>query len=135
MEARYIITEEEAQYMERYKGHFSKRLAEWAVSMMERKDTVSGKVAPIKPYSLEDVEEMIEPFRRHIGEESIYDAFYLCNMAKADYLGSSIPDKEHVALFIKDTLCDIDGEPQMVLATFRAKCDVKGIPIYWERMM
>ena len=26
MEVRYIISEEEAQYMERYKGHFSKKM-------------------------------------------------------------------------------------------------------------
>ena len=135
MEVKYIITEEEAQYQDRYHGHFSRRLAEWAISMMERKDTVSGKVAPVKPYTIEEVEEMIEPFRRHIGEEAIYTAWYLANMCKADYLGSSVPDKEHVALYVKDTLCDPDGEPQMVLACFRAKCDVKGIPIYWERYL
>ncbi|MBR1448810.1 MAG: hypothetical protein IJ588_08730 [Prevotella sp.] len=135
MEAKYIITDEEAMYMERYKGRFSKRLAEWAISMMEKKDKLSGKMAKIKPYSIEEVEEMVKPFRQHIGEESIYDAWYLANMCKADYLDSSIPDKEHVALYVKDTLCDPDGEPQMVLACFRAKCDVKRIPILWERMM
>ena len=27
------------------------------------------------------------------------------------------------------------GETEMVLACFRAKCDVKRIPIYWERML
>ena len=57
---------------------------------------------------------------------------YLANMAKADYLGSSISEKAHVALLVKDTLCDTDGEKEMVLACFRAKCDVKRIPIYWE---
>lgn len=129
MEVRYIITEEEAQYMERNKGHFSKRLADWAVSMMER----DGQ--RIQPYTMEEVENMIAPFRNKIGEECIYDAYYLANMAKADYLGSSLADKAHVALYIKDTLCDPDGEPTMVLACFRAKCDVKGIAIHWERML
>lgn len=135
MELRYIITEEEAQYMDRYKGHFSRRLAEWAISMMEKKDPVSGKPKPITPYSIEEVEQMTQAFRRQIGEESIYDAWYLANMCKADYLGSSVIDKDHVALFIKDTICDPDGEPQMVLACFRAKCDVKRISIHWERML
>ncbi len=135
MEVRYIITEEEAQYMEHYKGHFSRRMAEWAISMMQKKDPVSGKPKDITPYSMEEVERMIQPFQKQIGEEAIYDAWYLANMCKADYLGGSIIDKEHVALFIKDTICDPDGEPQMVLACFRAKCDVKGIPIHWERMM
>ena len=78
---------------------------------------------------------MIAPFRNKIGNECIYDAWYLANMAKADYLGSSLADKAHVVLFVKDTLCDPDGETEMVFACFRAKCDVKGIPIYWERML
>lgn len=129
MEVRYIISEDEAQYMEHYKGHFSKRMAEWAISMMER----DGQ--RIQPYPLEEVENMIAPFRNKIGEECIFDAWYLANMAKADYLGSSLADKAHVSLFVKDTLCDPDGEPEMVLACFRAKCDVKGIPIHWERML
>lgn len=129
MDVRYIITEEEAQYMERYKGHFSKKMAEWAISMMKR----DGQ--KIQPYPLEEVESMILPFHEKIGDECIYDAWYLTNMAKADYLGSSISDKAHVALFVKDTLCDTDGETEMVLACFRAKCDVKRIPIYWERML
>lgn len=129
MEVRYIISEDEAQYMERYKGHFSKRLAEWAISKMER----DGR--RIQPYTLEEVGSMIAPFGNEIGEECLYDAWYLANMAKADYLGSSITDAAHVALFIKDTLCDPDGCPEMVLACFRAKCDVKNIPIYWERYL
>ena len=129
MEVRYIITEEEAQYMERYKGHFSKKMAEWAISMMER----DGR--KIEPYSLEETNAMLAPYKNLIGEECVYDAWYLVNMAKADYLGSSLADKAHIALFAKDTLCDPDGEPEMVLACFRAKCDIKRIPIYWERML
>ena len=49
MEVRYIITEEEAQYMDHYKGHFSKKMAEWAISMMERKDEETGKPKGITP--------------------------------------------------------------------------------------
>jgi hypothetical protein len=129
MEVRYIITEEEAQYMEHYKGHFSKKMAEWAISMMER----DGK--RIEPYPLEEVESMIAPFRNKIGDECIYDCWYVANMARADLLGSSLPDKTHVALYVKDTLCDPDGSTEFVFACFRAKMDVMGIPIMWERML
>ena len=117
------------EYLGYYGWHFSKKMAEWAISMMER----DGK--RIDPYPIEEVESMIAPFRNKIGNECIYDAWYLANMAKADYLGSSLADKAHVALFVKDTLCDPDGEPEMVLACFRAKCDVKRIPIMWEKML
>lgn len=120
--------------MERYKGHFSKKLAAWAISKMQNRDA-TGELKPINTYSLEEVEQMIQPFRSEIGDEAIYDAWYLANMVKADYLGSSVADKAHVALYVKDTLCDPDGKPEMVLACFRAKCDVMGMPIYWERYL
>ena len=131
----YIVGEEEANYMDKYKGHFSKKMAEWAISMMETKDATTGKMKPITPYSLEEVEDMIKPYKAEIGDECIYDAWYLANMVKADYLGSSIEDKAHVAKYVKDTLGDPDGCSEMVLACFRAKCDVNGVPIYWERMI
>ena len=134
MEMKYIITEEEAQYMERHKGHFSKKLAAWAISNMKNLDATE-ELRPINTYSLEEVEQMIQPFRNEIGEEAIYDAWYLANMVRADYLGSSITDKQHVALYVKDTICDPDGDATMVLACFRAKCDVKGVPIHWERFL
>ena len=70
MEVRYIISEEEAQYMERYKGHFSKKMAEWAISMMER----DGR--KIEPYSLEETNVMLAPYKNLIGEECVYDAWY-----------------------------------------------------------
>ena len=131
----YILSEAEAYYLDAYKGHFSKKMAEWAISMMEKKDEVSGKLKPIIPYSLDEVEEMLKSAGVKLDETCLYDAWYLANMAKADHLGSSLEDKQHVALYVKDTLCDPDGEPEMVLACFRAKCDVKGVPIYWERML
>ena len=44
MEVRYLISESEAQYQEKHKGHFSKKLADWAISMMEKKDETTGKM-------------------------------------------------------------------------------------------
>lgn len=129
------MSEAEAYYMDAYKGHFSKKLAEWAISMMEKEDTTTGKLKKITPYTLDEVEDMLKSEKVELPEECVYDALYLANMVKADYLGSSIEDKSHVAKYIKDTICDPDGCPEMVFACFRAKCDVKDIPIHWERYL
>ena len=134
MEVRYIISEAEAQYQEKHKGHFSKKLADWAISMMEKEDTATGKMKAITPTSLEEVEELLKQNGIKIPEESIYDALYLANMAKADY-EESLPTKQVVAKFIKETICDPDGCPEAVLACFCAKMDLKSMPIHWERFI
>ena len=134
MEVRYIISESEAQYQEKHKGHFSKKLADWAISMMEKEDTATGKLKPIIPVSLEEVEEMMKQASIKIPEESVYDALYLANMIKADY-EKSLPTKEVKAKYIEETICDPDGCPESVLACFCAKMDLKNMPIHWERFI
>ena len=129
------MSESEAYYQDMHKYHFSEKLADWAISMMEKVDPATGKMKPIAKAPVEDVLELLRLNNVKIKEECIYDAWYLYHMVMADYYGSSIEDKAHVAKYIKDTICDPDGCPEMVLACFRAKCDVKNIPIHWERYL
>ena len=39
---KYIMTEEEAIYMQTYQGHFSRKLASWAISNMEMEDILDA---------------------------------------------------------------------------------------------
>jgi len=61
-----------------------------------------------------------------------YDEVYLANMAKADFLGSSIADEAHLAKFIRDNIMDPDGYEGMVFTRFYADCIGKGRAIHWE---
>ena len=131
----YMMTDEEAVYMQVNQGHFSQRMADWAISMMKRKDEESGKMKRITPYPIETVEAMLRHWNVEIPEVCVYDAWYLANMVRADYQGSSIEDDEHLVKYIDDTINDPDGVPTMVLACFKAKCNEKGIAIHWERMV
>lgn len=134
MEIRYIISESEAQYQEKHKGHFSKKLADWAISLMEKKDETTGKMKAITPVPLEEVEGMMKQQGFNIPEECVYDALYLANMLKADY-EKSLPTKEVKAKYIDETINDPDGCPEAVLACFCAKMDLKNMPIHWERFI
>ena len=134
MEVRYIISEEESQYMEIHKGYMSKRLAEWAISMMEKNDGPNGMMKKITPVSIDEIDETMKGVGIEIPEESRYDAWYLYNMSVADY-PKSLKTKEDRANYVYETICDPDGDPRNVLACFRAKMDVKGIPIHWERFI
>lgn len=130
----YCISEGEAQYMDANQGHFSKKLAEWAISRMMTKDPATGRMVKAPYHPIEEMENAMHAIGTRVSDECIYDAWYLYNMCFADYR-NSLDDERRIARYIDETINDPDGCPEMVLACFRAKMDVLGIPIFWERMM
>lgn len=119
------------EYLSHYGHHFSKRLCEYAVSKMKKEE--GGKLKRIEPYTKEQVENLLEKYDVDLKNNKGYDACYVANMCKADYLGSSVPDEKHVALFIKDYLDDPDlKSDSRALDEYYAKCVREGIPIEWE---
>lgn len=58
----------------------------------------------------------------------------LYNMCIADY-EKSLPKQKDIVTYIDETINDPDCKPEAVLACFRAKMDVMGIPIHWERYL
>lgn len=113
-------------------GHFSKVLAEWAASRMRRKE--GDKLVKINIMSISDTQNLLKENNVSIDDAYLYDANYLHNMCLADYR-KTLPEKEDIAMYIDETLNDPDGKPEMVLACFRAKMDVMGVPIHWERYL
>ena len=64
-----------------------------------------------------------------------YDAVYVANMCKADYLGSSVRGEADLVKFVDDTINDPDGYDGMVFTRFYADCIGSGKPIIWEDMI
>jgi hypothetical protein len=64
-----------------------------------------------------------------------YDALYVANMCSADFLGSSIMDEQHLAMYVKDVIKDPDAYDGMVFTRFYADCIGSGTPIDWEDMV
>ena len=127
----YYISKGEAQYMDANKGFFSKSLAEWAISRMQRENE-KGDLVNIKAVPIEKVDDALKRFKVDIPEESRYDAWYLYNMCIADYR-KSLPTEDKIVEYIYETINDPDCEPTAVLACFRAKMDSIDVPIHWER--
>lgn len=117
-------------YLKNYGWHFSKAMCEWATSMI--KDRYNNK---FEPYSLDKVTTLFAQNGIELKNNLGYDAVYVMNMAKADFLGSSLPDEYHLLLFVKDYLDDIDGSSTRAFDEFYAKCIALGIPIIWEDML
>lgn len=131
---RQYISEGRAIYEDAYHGMFSRKLARWAISNMEAKDTTTGKMKPVTPRPADDVAEILAANGVELPDECLYTAWYLFNMAVADY-PKTLKTDEQRALFVEETICDPDGDPTNVLACFEAKMCNAGIPVYWERMM
>lgn len=125
------MTEEEAVYQLAYQGHFSRKLAAWAISNMEMKDPATGTMKHVTTRSADDVSEILRTNGVKIPEECRYDGWYLFMMAVADYPKTLTTD-ELRSRFVEETICDPDGSSGDVLACFAAKMCNAGIPIHWE---
>lgn len=121
-------------YEDENHGLFSKRLAEWAISNMRTKDSATKEMKKIRPRSVEDIQEVLKANNVALQDEFVYTAWYLFNMAIADYPKTLQTDAER-ASFVDETINDPDGCPDNVLSCFEAKMNNAKIPIFWERML
>lgn len=131
---RHYISDGRRLYEDENHGLFSKKLAEWAVKGMLAKDKSTGDLKPITPRTGREVSEALRAAGIDIPEAMEYTAYYLFNMAIADY-PKALPDDAQRALFVGETLKDPDGCPESVLDCFEAKMAREGTPIYWEKML
>ena len=113
-----------------YGCHFSKKLYEWAVSMM--RDRNGNKIPPM---TREQVAEFLKSHGVTLAKDKGHDAAYVYQMAKADYYGSSITDETRLALYVKDFLDDPDGAKTKAFDHFVVDCRAKGEPIFWDSVM
>ena len=128
-----VIPEGLKRYINNYGCHFNKKLAKEAASRMYKYDG-NDKVY-IKPYTKEDVEKMLDMYGVHISRNKLYDAVYVANMCKADFLGSSIKSEEDLCHYIKDVLDDADATDVYVFNRFYADTIFMNNPIEWDDMI
>lgn len=120
-----------AIYMSQYGPHFNKHCFDFAVSKMYKTNS-KGEEENIKPYTKEQVDKLIENSGIKIKYNQLYDAAYVANMCKFDYLGSSIQTEEHLVKYIKDTIDDTDACDGFVFNRWIADMKWMGIAIPWE---
>ena len=117
-------------YLKTYGWHFNKALCDDAVSRMTGRD---GK--PLQAVGKEQVDEIMKQHNIKLKNNVGYDAVYVYNMAMADYYGSSLTDKQHVAMFVHDYLDDPDGAPTRALDEYVGRCIGEGTPVMWEDVL
>jgi len=124
------IPEDLAIYMSHNGPHFNKEACKFATDQM-----FIDEDEEFKPFTKEEVNGLLESYKVKVKNNKLYDAVYVANMCKADYLGSSVPTEEHVAKYIKDTLDDPDGMEGLTFNRWIADMKWLGIPIPWDEFL
>jgi len=114
------------RYLKYYGQHFNKKLCNFAVSYMDH-----GKV----PVPKEKVDEIFNKYGIKLDNNELYDYVYVYNMGNNDFLGSSVIDEKHLAMYVKDVIDDNDGYDGIVFNRWYADTVTLGIPIEWEEML
>lgn len=127
------IPEAMRNYLRHYGPHFNRKLLEFAVGNMTK--NVRGEEVPITPYSKDNVQSMLGAQGIKLKHDQLYDSTYVANMCKADFLGSSITDDKHLAMYVKDVIDDDDGYDGIVFNRWYADMCYNGIAIDWEEML
>ena len=134
LDAREVFPSGMEEYLSQYGWHFSKKMCEWAVSRMYKRNSLDKKI-PIQSWNKDSVDKLLNKYGVTIDNKIGYDYVFAANMCIADYYGSSIIDEQHVALFIKDYVDDPDGYEELPFTRFYADCIGSGVPINWEDML
>lgn len=132
LDSRSKFPEEMENYLEFNGWHFNKKMCHWASSKMYKKSS-DNKKQYIQPYTMEQIQNFQTQY--DIKFDLTYDAVYIANMCKADFLGSSVIDEKHLIMYVKDVVEDQDAYEGLPFTRFYADCIGSGISIPWEDMI
>ena len=129
------IPEDALSYLGNYGFHFNKKACEFAVSMMSKRDSSTGKPVQQLMLSKEDVDAMLAKNNVKLENDCMYDSTYVANMLMSDMYKSSIPDEQHIALGIKDLIDDIDQRDGYLFVRWYCNALYNGNPIDWSALI
>lgn len=121
------------RYLRNYGPHFNRRLYEFAVSRMKKES--NGEMKKIVPVTKEAITMIMDTNGISLEKSQLYDCAYVASMCKADFLGSSVIDDKHMAMYVKDVIDDVDAPDGLVFNRFYADMCYMGIAIDWDSML
>ena len=113
----------------------NRKLCDFAISKMSSTNPSTGEVVHVVKLDKEAVDAFLKTYRIKIKNNQLYDYVYVANMCKADFLGRSVPDEQHLCLYVKDVIDDVDGYDGLVFNRWYADMCRTGIAIDWEEML
>ncbi len=116
------------KYLSNYGWHFSKAMAEWAISMM--KDFNGHEVSMM---SKDRLDSLLDSNGISMSKSVAYDAMYVAHMLRADF--SCAESDSMLAKMVGEYMNDKDGYDGKAFNRFYADTIAKGIPIVWVDML
>ena len=129
------IPRDQRAYLANYGWHFSEKACQYAVSQMKRIDRKTKVVEPLSPWTKAEIDNMLITEGVKVENKIMYDYVFVANMAKADFLGSSLEDMHHVAKYIRDYVDDVDAQDGFVFRRWYATMVGDGKPVNWKEML
>lgn len=118
------------KYQRLYGPHFTKELCSFAVSLMEDKN---GHITPITKQQLE---EKLKAQNITLEYDQLYDAVYVANMCKADYIGDAVPDNDYnLCMYVKKTIDDPDGYDGQPFNRWMSDIEGMHVPVDWSEFV
>lgn len=118
------------KYISNYGWHFNREAFEYAVSQMRKRD---GSKITLK--TKQEVEVILTKNNVALDNDTLYDGAFVYHMGMADYFGSSILDEKHLALYVKDTIDDVDASTETTFRRWVATMVGNGQPIPWSDLV
>lgn len=115
------------EYLAQNGWHFNKKLCEFAISRMYKKENNEKKVIEIT--SKPEIAQLFKNYNIKVDNCIGYDVMYVFHMAKADFYGSSITNEQQLLQWVKDYVDDPDGYEGLPMTRFYADCIGSGTPI------
>ena len=126
----WIQTPSKEMYLAENGWHFNKKACEYAVQYLKDRNK-----KPIKPYSKEEVDELLKRQNVSLENNKGWDYVYVANMAKSDMDGSPLSDDKSIATYIKIVIDDADAADGEIMACWYVKMLRRHIPIDWEMFL
>lgn len=118
-------------YISNFGWHFNKKAYEYATKLMRKRSPKTNMEERVKAYTKEEVDAMLMTYNVELKRKIMYDYVFVATMCRADYLGSSIEDEEHLVKYIKDTVDDVDASDETTFRRWVATMIGNGSPIDW----
>lgn len=122
-------------YLMRYGWHFNKQAYLYASDLMRKRNKQTEKLEKVPRYTKDEVDALLQRNNVQVEHKGGYDYVYAAQMCRANLLGSSVPDEQHLALYVKDTCDDVGAGDGVVMRKWYASMVGSGEPVEWEDLL
>lgn len=129
------IPEGMRKYLQHYGWHFTRKACEFAIGLIRKKNTATGKMEKVEYMAKEQVDAMLTKAGITLENNYDYDYVFLANLGKATLFKSSVADEQHLAMYVKDIIDNENIGDGEIMRQWDASMTARGIPVDWYEML